>query len=184
VLTHNTREHTKYTEEVTMKALSPELKAKAKAVIDGRSMKIRANRDNLEALANEVNRPYVSRKGFAGRGESNFETNGEVVDKKTIVGKLEDGVYMVKGGVCKKMKTRNRLGAVICVTYRTLPKKKDGVAAMPDKKAQAKGTKKAAVTTVPDKKAQAKVTKKATKKVAVATVPDKKAQAGKGKRRR
>jgi len=143
-----------------------QLKAKAKAVIDGRSMKIRANRDNLEALANEVNRPYVSRKGFAGRGESNFETNGEVVDKKTTVGKLEDGVYMVKGGVCKKMKTRNRLGAVICVTYRTLPKKKDGVAAMPDKKAQAK------------------VTKKATKKVAVATVPDKKAQAGKGKRRR
>jgi len=148
-----------------MKALSPELKAKAKAVIDGRSLKAKPNREALEALANEVNRPYVSRKGFAGRGENNFEVNGEIVDKKTTIGKLDDGIYMVKGGVCKKMKTRNKLGAVICVTYRTLPKKGKDEAPAPKataKKAPAKKAEKiVAAKKAPAKKAPAKVTKKA-----------------------
>lgn len=168
--------------------LTPSIKAKAKAIIDGRSMKSRSNREALEALANEAagSKPYVSRKGFAGRGENNFEVNGEVVDKKTTVKNLEDGIYMVKGGVTKKMKTRNKLNAVICVTYRTLPKKDKAGAS--EKKAPAKKTEKIVAATkapkTPEKKAPAKKeAKKAPEKKAPAKAPAKKVVAGKGKRR-
>jgi hypothetical protein len=59
----------------------------------------------------------VTRAGWGGRGQSNFDAYGTTVSPKKVVGNLDDGIYMVKEGVMKRMADTNGTGNV-CVVYR------------------------------------------------------------------
>jgi hypothetical protein len=124
----------------------------------------------------------VRRGGFmgrGGRGESNFDVYGITIDKKSSVKNLEDGVYIVKEGVCKRMKDSKKsdegITSFVAVVYRVPPR-------VPDKEPEKKATKKAvkkeepkaskkAPVKAPEKKAPVKAAKKE-----VAKAPVKKAK--------
>ena len=133
-----------------------EIRKQAKALLLG-GLGSAAAKKEFEQLSAEFATLKATRRGGFGRGAgSNFDAYGEVVSK-VKKGSLEDGVYMVKGGECRKMKESNGTGTV-CVVYRVAAKGK--VEEKPVKK-PAKVDKKA-VAKKADKKALAK--KVATKK--------------------
>jgi hypothetical protein len=162
-----------------------EIKAAAQLIL-GRGTLTASELECLEALANEFSSLRANKqkgermkkivaapakRGFFGhgRGESNFDAYGQIVDKKTSVRNLEDGIYIVKESICKKMKTSNGTGTV-AVVYRVA------------KKAEAPAP---AVKKAVKKTAEPEPVKKVVKKAAPAAEPVKKATpvkkaAGKG----
>lgn len=106
----------------------------------------------------------VRRSGFGRGAASNWDAYGVPVKKGS---KLEDGVYIVKGGEIRRMKDTNGTGKV-CVVYR--------VAAKVEEKAPVKASKKAAA---PAKKEAKPAAKKVEKKVEAKKGAEKKAAKGK-----
>lgn len=66
----------------------------------------------------------AARRGWGGRGQSNFDAFGTVIEAATKVKALDDGIYIVKEGVCKLMAESNGTGH-IAVVYRVPPKDKE-----------------------------------------------------------
>jgi hypothetical protein len=106
----------------------------------------------------------VRRSGFGRGAASNWDAYGVQVKKGS---KLEDGVYIVKGGEIRRMKDSNGTGKV-CVVYR--------VPAKVDEKAPVKAAKKAPA---PAKKEAKPAAKKVEKKVGAKKGVEKKATKGK-----
>lgn len=120
-----------------------------------------------KAVLKGVNGKEVRRSGFGRGAASNWDAFGTTVKTK---GKLEDGVYQVKGGELRRMADTNGTGSV-CIVYRVAAKSKDAApakkaATKPAKKAEAKPVKKdtkPAKKEAPAKKADKKGAKKAKK---------------------
>lgn len=72
---------------------------------------------NKKATRKHIELKPVARAGWGGRGQSNFDAYGTTVSPKKVVGNLDDGIYMVKDGVMKRMADTNGTGNV-CVVYR------------------------------------------------------------------